>query len=225
MDPNCQNQAIIRDPGSNYYLYDGLTYSVPGWIHSCLAINSLSLSTLQCLYVDSDFFRFLSYSLGISYYYWSITNSESFDIQLLVYNSLLSRFPPNTSISIIMKEMMVEQWKPVLSYQHFYKSCAPIYCSYSRTILKESAIGVIIILVSMIGGIVVSLRLITPHVVEFILRFLTKTNQNLRETEQGNHLSDKIKNSCDLILHTMNEYLEEFSIKYKYFCSSSSWLC
>lgn len=192
INPNCQNQAIITNPSINHWMYDNLTYNVPGSIQSCLSIDSLLLSTLQYLYVNSDFFPILLYSLNINFFYWYTTMSPSFKVQPLIYNPAVSRFPPNASISIRVKEIMVEQWNPSLSYQHFYEACAPIYCSYSQTIHKESFIGVIITLVSMLGGIVVSLRILTPLIVNFILRLLTRTNQKLTETEQGNHLFDQI---------------------------------
>lgn len=185
LNPKCQSQAtigMISAADSSYYRF---TY-VPGWFQGCQPMESLLLSTLQYLYAESDYFPILSYSLRMNVIYSLIDVPPSFNLQLLVYNSTVSRFPPNTSISKITSEMMVEQWNPSLSYQRFYEACAPIYCSYSRTIHKETFIGIIIQLISTIGGIVVSLRILTPHVVKLILSFSRKPNRNPNETEQSN---------------------------------------
>ncbi|CAF2840240.1 unnamed protein product [Rotaria sp. Silwood2] len=109
--------------------------------------------------------------------------SSSLRIQPLVYDPALSRFPSKTSISMIIKELMVDQWNPSSSHEYFYEACAPIYCSYSQRIRKENFIRVVIMLVSMIGGIVASLRILTPHFVKFVLKFLTMFKKT---SEQGN---------------------------------------
>ncbi|CAF1633602.1 unnamed protein product, partial [Adineta steineri] len=82
----------------------------------------------------------------------------------LINDPTRSRFPPNTSVSTIVEEMMMEQWNVFLSYKDFYESCAPIYCTYSEKIRKKTIAGIIITMMSVIGGLVVSLRLITPNV-------------------------------------------------------------
>ncbi|UJR07421.1 hypothetical protein I4U23_011707, partial [Adineta vaga] len=186
IDPSCQNPAVIYDPYFDFEWNNdvNLIYNISGWMQGCLAIDSLLLSTLQCLYVDSDCFpRILNY-LAIRNLVSISLLSSSLRIQPLVYESAVSRFPPDTSVSLIVKELMMEQWNPSLSYQHFYESCAPIYCSYSQTVRKESFIGVIIKLVSMIGGIVVSLRMLIPHLVKFISRVSTKPKENPKQPEQ-----------------------------------------
>ncbi|CAF3511919.1 unnamed protein product [Adineta steineri] len=82
----------------------------------------------------------------------------------LINDPTQSRFPPNTLVSTIFKEMMVEQWNESSSYKNFYESCAPIHCTYSEKIRTKTIAGIMLALMSVIGGLVVSLRLITPNV-------------------------------------------------------------
>ena len=62
----------------------------------------------------------------------------------------------------MFKELMIEQWSPSISYQLFYESCAPTFCTHSQKVRTQDSVGVIITLISMIGGIALSLRNITP---------------------------------------------------------------
>ncbi|CAF1497941.1 unnamed protein product, partial [Adineta steineri] len=113
-DPYCKIPAVIYDshdefptPNMNYSIYN-----VSGWIRGCLAIDSLLLSTLQCLYEDSGCFPLL-----LSYIRkYENSGQSSRIIQPLVYNPI-SRFSPNATVSTMFKEMMIEQWNRSSSYQ------------------------------------------------------------------------------------------------------------
>ncbi|CAF3980042.1 unnamed protein product [Rotaria sp. Silwood1] len=147
--------------------------------------------------VDADCFSILmnytkqSYFQNIEYPSW-------FDVHPLVYDPTLSRYPPNTSISMIVEEMMIEKWNPSYSYYQFYKLCAPTYCTYSQRIRTNTIIEVIIILVSMFRGLTVSLHLITPWFVKFMyylfLKFIGERQQEQEQEQSGNHWLDNYKN-------------------------------
>ncbi|CAF1091478.1 unnamed protein product [Adineta steineri] len=161
-DPYCKVPAVI---------YDGsLIYSVSGWIQGCLAMDSLLLSTLECLYADSDCFPlFVSYTVKPFYNHFE---TPSHIMHPLVYNPM-SRFPPNTTVSVMFRKMMIEEWNPASSYQSFYEACAPIYCTYFRKIRTQNFFRVMIKLISMIGGVVALLRIMTPYLIKFILQLPT----------------------------------------------------
>ncbi|CAF1507960.1 unnamed protein product [Adineta ricciae] len=199
INPNCASQAVIVSPGANYQVFDNLTYNVSGWVRTCQTTDSLLLSTLEHFYIDSDSFPFFIYSLGATFINFGILSQSPLNTKHIAYNPSISRFPPNTPISIIVKELMVEQWNLSLSYEDFYKACAPMYCSYPKTIRKNSFIEVIVVIVSMMGGIVVLWRILTHPVVKFILRSVKRTYRNPRETEPGNSVFDQIQHSWSLI--------------------------
>lgn len=81
---------------------------MPGWIQSCLSIDSLLLSTLECFYEDSTCFPILIDFIYPVSFYGILPNSLS-PLVPLVYDPSVSRFPSNTSISTIAEELMIEQ--------------------------------------------------------------------------------------------------------------------
>ncbi|CAF1442866.1 unnamed protein product [Adineta steineri] len=116
-------------------------------------------------------------------------NPSWFDVRPLDYNTTFSRFQPNTLISEIAQKIMIEQWNSSIAYDQFYESCAPTYCTYSQRIYKKNIFETMIMLLSWIGGLIFSLRLITPQLVNFVFNLLTKTKKERNQT-QGNRYSD-----------------------------------
>ncbi|CAF1470536.1 unnamed protein product, partial [Adineta steineri] len=187
-DPYCKVPAVIYDidrkPWAGYIKCS--IYNVSGWIQGCLAMDSLLLSTLQCLYVDSDCFPLLLSYTGKN----GNSGQSSRVIHPLIYNPT-SRFPPNTTISAMFKEMMVEQWNPSPLYQSFYESCAPIYCTYLRKMRTQSFVGVVIKLISTIGGIMALLRIVTPYLIKFILKLPT-----ICKKKKQHQPRERVQRSC-----------------------------
>jgi len=112
-------------------------------------------------------------------------NPSWFDVRPLVSNPQLTRFFPNTSMGDILKNIMIEKWNPSFSYKQFYEACAPSYCTYSQKIHTKTFFEVIIAMMSIIAGLTVSLRLITPYLVKFIFS-VTKRRQQQQQQQQGN---------------------------------------
>jgi hypothetical protein len=155
-------------------------YLMSGWIRGCSPIDSLLLSTLECLYIHSDCFPLLMGSVA------KVTSATAQDlsqinIRPLVYDPALSHFPPNTSISTIIEQLIIEQWNSSFSHSRFYTACAPSYCTYSRNIRTKTIVGVILTLVSTIGGLTISLRVITPHLVTILFKLLTSRGKRQQQ--------------------------------------------
>lgn len=163
-------------------------HNVSGWIQRCTHIDSLLHSTLECFYEDSVCFPFILRHLGKRYE--DFDSPTLYPLEPLTYNPTLTRFPPNTTVSIMLKEIMLEQWNISSSYKLFFEACAPTHCTYSEKTRKYDSIGVIITLISTIGGIVVSLRIITPHFVQLAFRLLAiifkrKERQQRQQRQQS----------------------------------------
>lgn len=103
----------------------------------------------------------------------------------MIYNSTTTRFSRYSNISLIFKQMMIEQLHSSISYQSFYESCAPKYCTYSHKMHTKNFLGVITTLLSMIGGVTISLRILTPHLVEIIVRLLKLLKKNRQQRAQS----------------------------------------
>ena len=192
----CATNTHCKSPNAFYSItpnsdndYDySLNYILQGLFSGCSPIDSLLLSTLECFYSDTDCPTILSKYL-LENYAVDDEDLSSFQVYPLVYDSTLSRFPPNTSIGMIVQDIMIERWNLSTLYNRFYELCAPTYCTYSQNIRTKTIIGVIITLLSMIGGLTVSLRLITPGFVRFIFRLLKWIREKKRHQQQqrGNH--------------------------------------
>ncbi|CAF1292298.1 unnamed protein product [Adineta steineri] len=189
-NPDCQTEAVIYGNNPSVISYDdtNVIYKIPGFIRGCLNSDLLLQSTLQCLYpeLNSDCFaRLLIYTSLFNPTFES--NRSALDLHALVYDPTRNRFPPNTLISIIFKEMMLEQWNSSWSYERFYESCAPKYCTYHQKIRSKTIVDILITLLSTIGGLAVSLRLITPHFVKFISKLwamIRKRKQKQQEQQE-----------------------------------------
>ncbi len=188
-NPNCEDPVTIYydDFINDEYFDPDIAYVVPGSTDGCSPIDSLQLSTLECFYSDSDCFSIVMNFIQQTYIANNI-DSLWFNPRPLIYDPTLSRFPPNTSIKMILQNMMIERWNISTSYNSFYESCAPSYCTYSQTIHTKTVIGVIVTLISMIGGLVVSLRLITPQFMKFSIYLWTiiSKRQRQQQQQQGN---------------------------------------
>jgi hypothetical protein len=129
-------------------------------------------------------YRFKLYGENVLLYidesYLSYEENLDFDLQLLIYNQTSSRFPPNTSFSLIIQDMMIEQWNLSILFDHYYQRCAPSYCTYTEIMHTKNLIKIIITLISMISGLIFVLRLITPLIIKIILRLL-KGKENKRQ--------------------------------------------
>ncbi|CAF1056529.1 unnamed protein product [Adineta steineri] len=180
----CQAPSKIYDllPYGDYGLTTNVLYPIPGMFAGCFPIDSLFYSTLECFYSSSS-------CLPILFSYMKqVTTDYSFDTdyavpQALIYDPVSSRFPPNTTISAINEELMIEKWNISYSFNIYYEKCLPSYCTYSYKAHTKNFLGILVTMISMIGGLTVVLRLITPQLVKSVYYMLGPT---VRRQEQGN---------------------------------------
>jgi len=189
IDPHCHSSSVFFDVDVNSkwgpYANRDVSYVIPGSFLGCSNMDSLLLSNMECFYMNSSCFSTIvnytkiTYESENEYPPWPNPNT-------LVHNSTLTRFDRNTSISLLAKEMMLEQWNPLYSYDSFYQLCSPTYCMYAEKKQAKSKTGIFLTLISMIGGLTVSLRLVTSILISLIIRikskFFKKQEQQAEET-------------------------------------------
>ena len=117
-----------------------------------------------------------------SEYGCSSARVSSSDFRPLIYDRNTSHFPPNTSVLDILNNLMIEDWNFTFPYDFYWQACAPIYCTYSDTIHTKSFIGIVIALVSMIGGLITGLQILASAVINLIYAVL---RWKTREPERG----------------------------------------
>ncbi|CAF1458002.1 unnamed protein product [Adineta ricciae] len=211
-NPNCEMSSVIYSFGLATNPNNGKipAHNISGWIHRCTHMNSLLYSTLECFYEDSECFPFVLRHLDkqLENVHFSLSNS----IEPLISNQNLSQFSPNTTISNIFKEIMIEEWNISLFYDLFYKECSPIHCTYSKKVRKENFLGVIIILISMINGIMVSLRILTPRLILFSFKLLEILSKKKRKRRIQQNRSNRIKRFLENLLKLFVKTLFELNI-------------
>ncbi|CAF0990012.1 unnamed protein product [Adineta steineri] len=198
VDPNCQGPitfaiegtaGILRLPGY-HPPYIPSAYVAPGLVDACYTIDFLLLSTLQCFYTDSNCMNKLIYYTN-NKTYPSPANDSNLYAHALIYNQTTTRFPPNTSVSSIVEEMMIEQWNASLSFPDYYKACAPTYCTYTQIKHAETFSELLVTLISTVGGLVMVLRLITFQLVKIIFGLFQKKPKKQQQVRRK--LLDRFK--------------------------------
>ncbi|CAF1329692.1 unnamed protein product [Adineta steineri] len=158
-------------PGSRP-TYVASNYVAPGLVNGCYTIDLLLLSTLQCFYTNSDCMNQLFFYINKTYP--ASASNPNLYAHALIYNQSSTRFPPNTSVSWIVEEMMIEKWNTSLSFSDYYEACAPTYCTYTQIKHATSFTELLVTLISTIGGLVIVLRLITFQFVKIIFGLFKK---------------------------------------------------
>ncbi|CAF4002362.1 unnamed protein product, partial [Adineta steineri] len=200
INPYCQKQSGLYNPviTSNNTSVSIMTYAIPGSIDGCYALDSFLFSTLECFYSNSDCLSILLNYMNTSY---NVIDTEIpwFSPEPLKYDSLSNHFLPNTSLSDIIREMMIEQWNYQASFNLYYKTCAPNYCTYSYTARTYNYIGVITKIISTIGGLIIALRFITPHMVNFIYQFFQTKIKTSKQSKFFTRMKILLKNLLKLL--------------------------
>jgi hypothetical protein len=141
----------------------------PGLIGACYTIDSMLLSTLQSFFTNSTYIDEMLTFLTIRSY--QNLQTLNLTIKPLVDDPASSRFPPNTPLFRVARDMFVEQWHVSVSFNRYYRSCSPSACRYTKTARRNGFFGVLLTFISMIGGLSVALRAMTPLLINLILDF------------------------------------------------------
>ncbi|CAF1343607.1 unnamed protein product [Adineta ricciae] len=200
--------GLLNDDGKNR------NNSLQGIVESCSIIDSVLDSTLECFYVDSD-----CYPIIKSRVFPILTQNVDklpqwvLDFQSFTYNPTRDRFSSNTPISVMVENLMIDQLNTIHSYKKFYELCAPNHCTYFERVRVKTFAELMVTLMSLIGGLTVSLRLITPQIVSLVYRLLTLISKRRNEQESqvrqkwSNRLKITIQNSirfCIISITNLN---------------------
>lgn len=115
------------------------TQSSGGMMTGCYALESLLQTKLQCFYDQN-----------------CIDSSGNFT---KLNNATLekSKFNINSTIELILKNLMIEEYKTNLSYENYFNQCKPLSCSYSYIKTHDVTVTIISI-ISLYGGLVIITR-------------------------------------------------------------------
>lgn len=148
----------------------------PGLIGACHLIDSVLLSTLEAFFTNSTYIDEMVTFLAINSY--QSLHTLNLTIHPLVDDPTYTRFPPKTLVARIVRDMFVEQWHVSFSFDRYYRRCSPNACKYTTIARTNGVFGVLLIFISMVGGLSVVFRIMTPILVNSILDlFKSKTKK------------------------------------------------
>jgi hypothetical protein len=151
LSAECIGQSSILKYPSGKVLF-----SVPGIYQGCFIIESLLQSDLRCFYNQTCINIVLPYYNAIP-----PMNVTALD------QSLPSRFFPNSTLQVIVDELMVEEWNRSRMYDRYYNACQPIECTYTHQ-TKNSIVYIVTTLIGLLGGLITVLKLIVPRAVMLV---------------------------------------------------------
>ncbi|CAF2648385.1 unnamed protein product [Rotaria sp. Silwood2] len=136
--PTCSSPAAIDE------------WIVADFRGGCYPIESLLQSTLECLY-------------NITCINKIKRNDSTSDMIFRALDSTLSS--PSVTVQSLVNALMTDQWETNITYEDYYKTCAPLSCTYSL-IMRFDSIYVFTTIMDLSGGLTVVLKLFVPLVVK-----------------------------------------------------------
>ena len=163
IDPTCKQPQGFFERESFLDAYNATVF-IPGFFAACFPVESLLQSTLECFYSPGCLKTIQSYVTK----YLSANQTIIWDFTALDPN-ISSRFLPNTTVEVVVNNLFVESWSPNISYALYYSNCRPLSCTYTA-MERPTIVAVFTRVVSLFGGLSVTLRLIIPFVIEYLRR-------------------------------------------------------
>ncbi|CAF1332885.1 unnamed protein product [Rotaria sordida] len=145
--------------------YNKMLMKIPGIIHSCLSVNTILFSTLECFYNQTCLNDIISV----------LPTSETFTAMSQFEQS---RYELNLTIQTIIDNLMIEEWMIDVSYKNYYKQCAPISCTYFKN-EKYDWKFVLTQLIGLLGCLTTACSFIIQNIVKFIRRRPTQNTESI----------------------------------------------
>ena len=158
---SCMMDSLCRESvGFPSYEDKQLVFSIPNVFRGCSIVQSVLISSLECFFNQSC----------LDAFQWQIISPQSVEVSILDANA--THFEPQATIGELLRTLMIERWGESIQYDQYYEQCAPKLCSYSVR-SKNSLLYVLVVAISLFGGLSITLKMITPPVVSFIRSRLT----------------------------------------------------
>ncbi len=144
------------------------TWKVPGFFVGCSPLESLLQSTLECLYNVTCINRLIK------------PNQKYSNITIRPLDATLSS--PTVTVQSLVNALMADPWEPNITYEHYYATCAPTFCTYLPT-ERANLLYIITTIIGFCGGLTVALKIIVPILVKFGRYLTTCRRQRIEPVE------------------------------------------
>ena len=164
----------------------------PGMKVGCLPYQALANSTLECFFSATC----LNDSAP-----W-ISNLPAVARSQPMNGSSMVLFSPNTSLSVIFANKMLDHWENTTSFSRYYQTCEPVQCTFTTT-RKNSFIHLLTLLLGLYGGLTVALRIAAPSMVR-LGRFVFSQFKKRRTSSSQNQQTGISKGTTNSSAETAN---------------------
>jgi hypothetical protein len=130
-------------------------FVIPGMKVGCLPYDAMIGSTFECFYSAECFNDTVSWISRLPAHVWP----------KLLNSSKLYGFSPKDSMRQICDRQMVDDWQFAKNFSAYYSKCSPIECTYNFQ-QRNNFIYLISLLISLYGGLTISLRFLAPWIVQ-----------------------------------------------------------
>ncbi|CAF3889918.1 unnamed protein product [Rotaria sp. Silwood1] len=144
---------------------DKILMKIPGMSHSCLPVNTILLSSLECFYNQTCLNNLVSL-LPTTVNFTVISELEQ------------SRYKLNSTIQTIIDNLMIEEWVTDISYKKYYEQCAPISCTYFKND-KYDWKFVLTQLIGLLASIITVCSFIIQKIVKFVRRRPSQNTESI----------------------------------------------
>ncbi|CAF4795170.1 unnamed protein product [Rotaria sp. Silwood1] len=176
-----------------------VTDIVPGFVGSCTPLESLLQTTFICLYNATCIAKLIKYFPQLAQVISTID---------ILNASLPSKYALNTSVSDLLEQVFLEEWKTTVEYDQYFAQCAPKTCSYSYR-KRADLIYMITVLLGLYGGLQTSLRFIIPVVVK---HFMKRKRRNPSVTTPNLTLRGRKIDQMLLFVSSMKQNIIKFNL-------------
>lgn len=144
---------------------DGIvSYTFEGLVFGCYMLETVLLSSLSCFYsevcINNSRYALLTRLNGEGFYMLP---------SFMKLDASSTRFNMNDTIETFSYEMFIESWNSDVSYETFFNSCAPIYCTYLYY-YRFDALELLTTFLSVFAGLSLGLRFLVPHALDMLKR-------------------------------------------------------
>ncbi|CAF1413027.1 unnamed protein product [Adineta ricciae] len=194
----CTNQC-------NYNQSSPPNQIIPGLMLSCLPVDSLLSSSLQCFYNSTCLQMILQWrSFGSN-----ISLSNSCSINVTPLNPMInSRFRPDTKMESIISELFIEKWTNISNFTSYYSQCSPKECTYTYEQRFNRAF-IIATIFGIVGGLSTALEILIPLFVILLRRIYSHCFQRSLQIARESTTKTVVHEKCWRLMnyfHTLNLY-------------------
>ncbi|CAF4152436.1 unnamed protein product, partial [Adineta steineri] len=198
------NSTVVDNLVISYWDNEAdVSFIMKNWFVSCSALNSLLMSSFE----ESFLYNQTALNLIDMYYSWS-SNSVLPDV--LNLNESNKTNETKGTFSDHLQTLFVKGSPANINYSLYYAQCKPQSCSYSAP-KKASFLYLLILFLSLYGGLSVPLQFIVPYIVNLLMRRLRRTTETHADvevsttTETSKSLRERVQKIKSSIWHSLIE--------------------